>query len=170
MNITDELDRGWHIGLVWLCTIVTGEQLGLDRGSNPWPFADRANTTTELPSHPVISPTPFHLNPTRLHTSPGSSNSSTNFLWGNPRISYILPRRTYRLNHLSIVGLFMVGAMCNRWTIVARSGLEPRAFHWPCEHYHWATEPPGHLTNNFHLNPTRLHYIFYVHMFFGLMY
>ena len=30
-------------------------------------FADRANTTTELPSHPVISPTTFHLNTTRLH-------------------------------------------------------------------------------------------------------
>ena len=32
---------------------VTGEQL-----------ADRANTTTELPSHPVIPPTMFHLTPT----------------------------------------------------------------------------------------------------------
>ena len=39
----------------------------LDRGSNPGPFADRANTTSELASHPVISPTTFHLNPTRLH-------------------------------------------------------------------------------------------------------
>jgi len=29
-------------------------------GSNPGPFRDRANTTTELPSYPVISPT-FHL-------------------------------------------------------------------------------------------------------------
>ena len=29
-----------------------------DRGSNPGPFADHANT---LPSHPVISPTTFHL-------------------------------------------------------------------------------------------------------------
>ena len=32
---------------------VTGEKLWFDRGSNPGPFADRANTTTELPSHPV---------------------------------------------------------------------------------------------------------------------
>ena len=24
--------------------------------------------------------------------------------------------------------------------------LEPRVFRWPCEHYHWATEPPGQLT------------------------
>ena len=31
---------------------VTGEKLWLDRGSNPKPFADRANTTTELPRHP----------------------------------------------------------------------------------------------------------------------
>ena len=32
-------------------------------------------------SHPVISPTTFHLNPTRWHTSPGTLNSSTNFLY-----------------------------------------------------------------------------------------
>jgi len=31
---------------------------------NPVPLADRANTTTELPSHPVLSPTTFHLKPT----------------------------------------------------------------------------------------------------------
>ena len=42
--------------------------------------------------------------PTLLHTSPGTLNSSTNFLWGNPLCSYILPIRTYRLNHLSAVG------------------------------------------------------------------
>ena len=35
-------------------------------GLNPGPFTDCANTSTELPSHPVISPTTFHLNPTRL--------------------------------------------------------------------------------------------------------
>ena len=53
--------------------------------------------------------------------------------------------------------------MCNRWKIVARPGLEPRAFRWPCKHYQWACEPPGHLTNNFHLNPTRLHMYQYTH-------
>ena len=90
---------------------------GLEPMTFRWP-CEHYHWATEPP---VISPTPFHLNPTRLHTSPGSSNSSTNFLWGNPRISYILPRRTYRLNHLSIVGIFMVGAICNRWTIVART-------------------------------------------------
>ena len=76
---------------------------------------------TELLSHPVISPTILHLKPTRLHTSPGSSNSCTNFLWGNPQISYILLRRTYRLNYLSAVLFFMLGAICNRWKIVART-------------------------------------------------
>ena len=45
-------------------TSVTGEKLWLDRGSNPGPFADRTNTTTELPSHPVISPTILHLKAT----------------------------------------------------------------------------------------------------------
>ena len=34
--------------------------------SNPGPFADRANTTTELPSNPVISPTTFQLKPTLI--------------------------------------------------------------------------------------------------------
>ena len=77
-------------------------------------------STTELPSHPVISPTTFHLNPTLLHISQGTLNSSTNFLWGNPRISYILPRRTYRLNHISTVGFCMLGAICSRWKVVAR--------------------------------------------------
>ena len=44
--------------------IVTGEKLWLDRGSNPGPLADLANT---LPlSHPVISPTTFHLNSTSV--------------------------------------------------------------------------------------------------------
>ena len=43
---------------------VTGEKLWLDRGSNPGPFADLVNTTTELPSHPVISPTILQLKPT----------------------------------------------------------------------------------------------------------
>ena len=33
---------------------VTGEKLWLDRDLNPGPFAYRANTTTELTSHPVI--------------------------------------------------------------------------------------------------------------------
>ena len=34
--------------------------------SNPGPFADLANTTTELLSHTVISPTTFHLKPTQV--------------------------------------------------------------------------------------------------------
>ena len=42
--------------------------------------------------------------------------------------------------------------ICNRWKIVARPGLEPRAFLLTVRTlYHWATEPPGHLTNNFSL-------------------
>ena len=101
--------------------------------TRPGLFADLANTTTELPSHPVNSAT-FHLNPTRLHTSPGTLNSSTNFLWGNR--------------------LFMLGAICNRWKV----WLEPRAFRWPCEHS--TTELPSHpviSATTFHLNPTRLH-------------
>ena len=44
---------------------VEGEKLWLDQG----PFDDRTNTTTELPSHPVISPTTFHLKPSSVtHT------------------------------------------------------------------------------------------------------
>ena len=43
---------------------------------------------------------------------------------------------------------------CNRWKIVARPGLEPRAFRWPCKHYHWATEPPVISSPTFHLNST----------------
>ena len=43
----------------------TGAKLWLNRdSSNPRPFTNRANTTTELPSYPVISPTTFHLKPT----------------------------------------------------------------------------------------------------------
>ena len=45
---------------------VEGEKLWLDQGSNPGPFDDLTNTTTKLPSHPVISPTTFHLKPTPL--------------------------------------------------------------------------------------------------------
>ena len=42
--------------------------------------------------------------------------------------------------------------ICNRWKIVARPELEPRAFLLTVRTlYHWATEPPGHLTNNFSL-------------------
>ena len=40
---------------------VEGEKLWLYQGSNPGPFDDRTNTTTELPSHLFISPTTFHL-------------------------------------------------------------------------------------------------------------
>ena len=112
------------------------------------------HSTTELPSHLVISPTTFHLNTTRLHTSPGTLNSSTNFLWGNPRISYILPRRTYRLNHLATVVFLILGAICNRWKL----WLDPRAFLWLCEHS--TTELTSHLVispTTFHLNPCRLH-------------
>ena len=47
---------------------------------------------------------------------------------------------------------------CNRWKIVARPGLEPRVFRWPCEHS--TTEllsRPVISPTTFHLNPTRLH-------------
>ena len=36
---------------------------------------------------------------------------------------------------------------------MARPGLEPMTFRWPCEHYHWATDPPGHITNTFSPQP-----------------
>ena len=55
-------------------------------------------------------------------------------------------------------GLFMLGAICNRWKSVARPGLEPRAFRRPCEHA--TTELPSHpmiSSTTFYLNPTRLH-------------
>ena len=41
--------------------LVVVKKLSPDQDSNPGPFADRANTTTELQSHRVISPTTFHL-------------------------------------------------------------------------------------------------------------
>ena len=87
----------------------------------------------------------------------------------HPRISYILPRRTYRLNHLSTVVFFMLGAICNRWKIVARPGLEPRAFCWPCEHS--TTELPSHpviSTTILHLKPTpvTLIYLFCLYVYF----
>ena len=47
--------------------------------------------------------------------------------------------------------------ICNRWNIVARPGLEPRAFRWPCEYT--TTELPSHPVispTSFHLNPSRL--------------
>ena len=40
---------------------VTGEKLWLEPRAFCWPCK---HSTTELPSHPVISPTTFHLNPT----------------------------------------------------------------------------------------------------------
>ena len=116
----------------------------LDRGSNPGSFADRANTLplsywATRSYHQQFSTWQLP----RLHTSP-------NFVWGNPRISYILLWRTYRLNHLSAVG-FYVEAISNRWKIVARPGLEPRVFHWPCEHS--TTELPSQTV----ISPTILH-------------
>ena len=42
---------------------VTVEKLCPDRDSNPGSFAGRANNTTELPSHLVISPTTYHRKP-----------------------------------------------------------------------------------------------------------
>ena len=110
-----------------------------------WPCE---HSTTELPSHPVISPTTFYLNPTRLHTSLGTLNLSTYFMWGNPR-------RTYRLNNLSTVCFFMLGAICKSWFFLARPLLKPRAFRWPWEHS--TTELPRHPViwpTTFHLNPT----------------
>ena len=57
-------------------------------------------------------------------------------------------------------------SMCNKWTIVARPGLEHRAFCWPCEHS--TTELPSHPVispTTVHLKPTRLHtYHFYLIM------
>ena len=41
------------------------------------------------------------------------------------------------------------------WKVVAWPGLEPRVLSWPCEHYHWATMPRGHCTNNF--SPSTYH-------------
>ena len=91
-------------------TNVTGEKLWLDRGSNPRSFANRANT---LPLSYRATRSYHQQSSTwtlpRLHTSPGSSNSSSNFLWGNPRISYILLRRTYRLNRFSTVFFYVGG-------------------------------------------------------------
>ena len=41
--------------------------------------------------------------------------------------------------------------MCNRWTIVAWPGLEPRVFCWPCEHSTF--ELPSHPV----ISPTTVH-------------
>ena len=66
---------------------VTGEKVLLDRGSNPGPFADRANTlplsyrTTQSYHQPIIT-----------LTLPGYTLHRT--LYISPRISYIFPRRT----------------------------------------------------------------------------
>ena len=121
-----------------------------------WPCE---HSTIELPSHPVISPTTFHLNPTRLHTSLGTLNLSTNFLWGNPRISYILPWRTYRLDHLSTVCFSCWEPFEKVDFFLARPGLKPRVFRWPWEHS--TTELPRHPViwpTTFHLHPTLVTY------------
>ena len=42
-------------------------------------------------------------------------------------------------------GLFMLGAICNRWKVVALTQGLSLTVQTP---YHWPTEPPGHITNN----------------------
>ena len=120
-------------------------------GSKPrafhWPCE---HSTTDLPSHPVISPTTFHLNPTWLHTYPGTLNSSTNFLRENPRISYILPQRTYRLNHLSTVGFLCWEPFATGEKLWLDRGSIPGPF---ADHVN--TLPLSY--QSYHHNPTRLH-------------
>ena len=89
---------------------VEGEKLWLDQG----PFDDRTNTTTELPSHPVISPTTFHLKPTPLTHFPRHFKfvnefpvgKSTNFLYPSTKDIQTKPPLHS--------GLFMLRAICNR--------------------------------------------------------
>ena len=124
---------------------LTGEKLWLDRGSNLGFFADRAKTL------------PLSYRATRLYqqlftlTLTGYTlHRAQIFLWGNPRISYILPWRTYRLNHLTTVGYlcwepFVTGEKLwldrsmNPGSFADRGNTLPLSL----------TEPPGHITNNF---------------------
>ena len=125
---------------------------GLEPSAFRWPCE---HSTTELPSHPAISPTTFHLKPTPVTHFPGlfkfvhefPVEKSTNFLYPFAKdIHTKLPLRSW---------LFMLGAICNRWKIGAQPELEPRAFRWPCEHS--ITELPSHAVispTTFHLKPT----------------
>ena len=45
---------------------VTGEKLRTDQGSTPGPHENRADTTTELPSHPVANQSFFHHIPDQV--------------------------------------------------------------------------------------------------------
>ena len=82
----------------------------------PRPFADCTNTTTEPPGHL----------PTTFHTSSGTLNLSTNFLWGKYTNFLFFPTKNIQTSPPLHSRLFMFGANCNRWKIVGRPGLEPR--------------------------------------------
>ena len=91
---------------------------------------------------------PRNLYKVTLHIKPDFVITFYSFLkvkvqWKSIEDTFVFPKPP-----LSIVS-FILGAICNRWKIVARPGLKPRVIHWPCEHYHWATKLPGHITNNF---------------------
>ena len=129
----------------YTCSLVTGEKLWLE----PRVFCSPCEHYSELPSHPVISPTTVHLNPARLHTSPGTLNSSTIFLWGNPRNFYILPRRTYRLNQLSTVFFLSWEPFEKGEKMWLDRDSNPGSFADRANTLSWATEPSGHITNIF---------------------
>ena len=57
-------------------------------------------------------------------------------------------------------GFLMLGAICNRWKIEARPGLEPRGFRWRCKRS--TTELPNHPVISptiLHLKPTPVTYV-----------
>ena len=113
-----------------LSTTVTGEKLWLDQCSNPGPWS-------------------YHQ---QLFTLPGYILPGHGF---RPWISYFLPRRTYRLNHLTTVGYLCWEPFVTGEKTVARPGLKSRTFRWPCEHS--TTELPSHPAispTNFPLNRT----------------
>ena len=136
-----------EIGCLCWEPFVTGEKVWLDPRAFRWPCE---HSTTELPSHPVISATTFHLNPTRLHdytkhfvfVHEFPVGKSTYFLYPSTKdIQIKSPLRSR---------LFMLGAICNRWKSVARThGLSLTVQTL----YHWATKPHGHLSNNFSPEP-----------------
>ena len=137
-----------------LTVAVAGGTLWLDRGSNPGSFVDRATVSYRATrtSHQQL----FTLNIPRLHTSPGTLNSFKNFLWGNPRISYILSRRTYR--HLSTVVFLCWESFVTGEQLWLDRGWNPGHFADRVN-----TLPLRYLSHpvispeTFHLNPTRLH-------------